>query len=90
MERSKERNILLEYNETANHFHYNMDARQRPIEVYHPLGWCTWEEACAFCEIMQPLISYQKNGEILVTKERMKKSWDAFCEMIEKGKISIK
>lgn len=90
MERSKERNVLLEYYDKGHTFHYNYNAHNAPSEQFRELGWCSEKEADVFCHLMFPLKAFHKHGEILVTFDRMKKAWKIFCEIIKDEKIIIK
>ena len=86
MEKSEERNIMLEYYPKCRHFHYNMG--DHPIPDIHgcylPLGWCSLDEASAFCNIVRPfLYAESRHDSPIIPFETMKESWDNYCRLIE-------
>lgn len=83
MERSETRNVLLEYCAVGHHFHYNIDRKNRPNEYYVELGWCTIDEADAFCRVVQPFLNKKRYDSPDIANEVVKESWDEFCDMIE-------
>lgn len=87
MERSEERNVMLEYYPKGHHFHYNMGNYPIPDKhgCYLPLGWCSEEEASSFCRIVQPFISDGRIDSPIVPFETMKEAWDNYCSIIEKN-----
>lgn len=89
MEKSEERNIMLEYYAKGHQFHYNRG--NYPIPDVHgcylPLGWCSMDEADKFCRIVEPLISDTRNDSPIIPFETMKKAWDNYCWLTEKGLI---
>ena len=84
----RNRRILLEFFDRGNHFHYNT-GNHEPDENYRSLGYCTLGEAEVFCEMMQPLLSNAKHGEVRVTFERMQQVWKAFSEMLNNKTIRL-
>ena len=91
MERSEERNIMLEYFDKGHQFHYNTGNHPIPDEhgCYMPLGWCSMNEASLFCAIVNPLIVKKRYDTPDIPFDTMKEAWDDYCEMIMKGRIKI-
>ena len=89
MEKSEERNIMLEYYPKGHHFHYNRGNHPipDPNECYIPLGWCSVNEADLFCGIVYPFIEKHRYDTPDVPYETVKESWDNYCDLIEKEKL---
>ena len=89
MEDFGKREVLLEYFDEGRHFHYNMGNYPIDYERYRPLGRCSIDKADVFCMIVQPFITKRNANTPIVSFEIMKESWDEFCNLEERKKLSI-
>lgn len=89
MDKSGETTILLEYYAKGHQFHYNTGNHPIDNNYYRPLGLCTVDKANVFCSIVQPFITKRNVNTPIVPFEIMKESWDEFCKLEERKKLSI-